>query len=170
MRNFIFIVLLSSKLFSQEIIKPVENELEFLKDSNHKEYIFKDVNNVFEKFLGKWAFKDDSFNIDLQVFKCYDEGNRRDGVLIDLRVIKDNDTLIKTLPNLIAGGIFENKNDLNKILVCFSEISNVWQCGRVCDVNITCINNTLVWEIDEKQLRFNNSAKLFPNKITFIRH
>ena len=170
MRKVVYLVLLSSKLFSQEIIKPVEKESEFLnKHSNQKEYIFKDINNVFEKFLGKWHFEDDSFSVYLQVFKHYDEANRRDGVLIDLRVIKGNDTVIKTLPHLIEGGIFEDKNNVNKITVFFSEVSNVWQCGNSSAVNITWKNNMLVWEIEDRELRYNRSARLFPNNITFIK-
>jgi hypothetical protein len=170
MKYLVFVILLGPKLFSQDIVMPVERKIELSRtDKNFENYIFKDINNVFEKFIGKWHFEDDKFKISLQVFENFDKENRQDALLIDLNVIKDNDTIIDTLPSLIYGGVFEDKNDVNKVIVFFSEISNVWQCSNVSQVILRFDNGILNWEIDERQLRYNKSAKLFPNKIKFKR-
>jgi hypothetical protein len=170
MKYFTFIILLSSNLFSQEIVMPVEKKIELSRtDKNYENYVFKDINNVFEKFLGRWFFKDESYKINLEVFRQFDKDNRQDAVLIELKVIKNNDTIISGLPNLISGGVFEEKNNLNKIIVFFPEIRDCWQCGRTSQVNLTYDNDVLIWEIDDTQLRNNKTARLFPNILKFKR-
>ncbi len=154
---------------------PVERKMELsnANDSNYDNYVFKDRNNVFEKFLGKWFFKDSKYAINLEIYKQFDVENKQDGIYINLRLIKDNDTLINTLPftkaNYIAGGFFENKKNLNTTSVFLSEISSVWRCGAVSKVYLSRINDNLIWEIDDKQLFFNATASLFPSTIKFTR-
>ncbi len=170
MKYFALIILLSSNLFSQKIVIPVEKKFELSRtDKNYEEYVFKDINNVFEKFLGKWFFKDELYRINLEVFRQFDKDNRQDAILIELEVIKNNDTIISALPNLITGGVFEEKNNLNKIIVFFSEISDTWQCGKTSQVNLTFDNDILIWEIDDRQLRYNKTVRLFPKIIKFKR-
>lgn len=172
MKYLLFIILFSSRLLSQEIIMPVERKIELsYNNPNYENYVFKDINNVFEKFLGKWRFRDSLYDINLEIFKIFDKDNRQDAIYVNMRVIKGNDTLINTLPftqeNYITGGVFENKKNLNKTTVFFSEITEIWSCGNACNVDLTYNTNELIWDIEDKKLRFNKTARLFPNHIKF---
>ncbi len=174
MKYLLFVILLSSRLFSQEIIVPVERKIELsYNNPNYENYVFKDINNVFEKFLGTWSFRDSLYDINLEIFKFFDKDNRQDAIYVNMSVIKGNDTIINTMPftkeNYISGGVFENKMNLNKTTVFFSEITEIWSCGNSCNVDLTYNNNKLIWDIEEKKLRFNKTARLFPNHITFIK-
>ena len=174
MKYLLFIILLSPRLLSQEIVMPIERKIELsYNSSNYENYIFKDINNVFEKFLGKWLFKDSFYEINLKIFKYFDKDNRQDAIFVNMRVIKGNDTLINTLPftkeNYISGGVFENKKNLNKTTVFFSEITEIWSCGNQCNVDLTYNNNELMWDIEDKKLRFNKTTRLFPNHLKLIK-
>ena len=174
MKYLAVIILLSCRLFSQEIIMPVERKIKLsYNNPNYENYVFKDINNVFEKFLGKWYFRDNLYNINLEIFKHFDKDNRQDAIYVNMRVIKGNDTLINTLPfvkeNYITGGVFENENNLTKTTVFFSEINETWICGHSCNVDLTYNDNELIWDIEEKKLLFNKTARLFPNHIKFMR-
>lgn len=175
MKYIFFLLLISFNLFSQEIIVPVESKSEYLyNNSNYKNYTFKDLNNVFGKFLGKWKHKTENYEITIEIIKFFDDNNKQDAIYLNIKYIKGNLIIIDTsnfkTPNYICGGIFNNKNDINNVSVFFSEISEKPTCGNVSKVKLSIEDtNTLIWKIEIRELLFNKTAKLLPNNIKFIK-
>ena len=175
MKYILFAFFISLNIFSQEIIVPVESKTEYLYNNpNYRNYIFKDINNVFEKFLGKWKYETGDCDINIEIFKFYDKDNHQDAIYVNVKYIKGSQLVMDTskfeTQGYIYGGTFENKNSINAVIVYFSEISETWNCGHVSRVKLICENaNSLTWKIDKDELLFNKTASLFPREIQFTK-
>ena len=98
MKYFIIIIFISSISFSQKVIIPVEEKANHLiNNSNYENYEFRDTNNVFEKFKGKWFYNDSLNDIKIHINSYYDETNQQDAIYVNMLFIKGSDTLINTL-------------------------------------------------------------------------
>ena len=176
MKYFLFAFFISFKIFSQEIIVPVECKREYLYNNpNYKNYIFKDLNNVFENFLGKWKYETGDYDINIEIFKYYDKDNNQDAIYLNVKCIKGTKLIMDTskfeIPSYICGGTFENKEKVNSVIVYFSEISETWHCGNTTQVKLTYEKpNLLTWKIEEKRLLSNETATFFPREISFTKH
>ncbi|OYQ40617.1 hypothetical protein CHU92_04510 [Flavobacterium cyanobacteriorum] len=160
--------------FAQKDIYPVEEKHQrLINNSNYSNEIFKDINNVLNKFLGRWTYSDLNNEVVIEVFKFFDESNRQDALYINLRLNKNGKTLINTLdqtsPNIISGAFFMDSKNTSSLIVHFSEIQTgkVWVCGHSSAVHLTLNGKSLYWEIEPKKLVFNKTAELLPKKMTF---
>jgi hypothetical protein len=174
MKHLLLVILMSVKLFSQEIVEPVEYKSRFLRNNpNYGNYVFKDVNNVLGKFCGKWVYMDGTYIIDMEIIEFYDANNQQDAVYIILKVAQGDDILVDAVGNsefsYINGGFFEDDKNLNQMIVVFSEISDRPICGNASVVTLTYKNESLNWEIEPMQLHYNKTASLFPSDIIFKR-
>lgn len=183
MKYFIIIFFISSNIFSQKVIVPVEEKANHLtNNSNIRNYEFRDVNDVFEKFTGKWIYRDSINEIKIDVNTFYDEVNQQDAVYVKMLFIKSSDTIINTLnlkkPNFsfIKGGSFYKNSDFKTTIIYLQDIAGnlkrkILVCGTSNSLDLTYVEpNKLKWQIIQKrgQLR-SKTTNLFPGLIEFTK-
>lgn len=139
MKNLACIILLLINLNSikgQEQIVPVELASEYRHDGRFRtcevdNIYFKDVNKIFDKFVGNWIYKDENFEIEI-VIKDYVnriykelgfETNIYDCAVLNYTYINLNNSETKTIKNLIGLKSF-HVTDINKVKFSYSEPSN----------------------------------------------
>lgn len=182
MKFFVFIFFISLNIFSQKIIVPVEEKGNHLTNNfNIDNYEFRDVNNVFVKFIGKWIYKDSINQIKIDINTYYDETNQQDAIYINMLFIKSSDTLINTLneekDGFISGGFFYNHKNINCVSVIFQDIielkkKHVWTCGNISEVDLIYLKpNKLKWIINNRRSMFvlTKTAQQMPNNIEFTK-
>lgn len=172
--KYFLLLLLFNFSFAQKDIYPVEEKHQHLiNNPNYSNEIFKDINNVLDKFLGRWTYSDLNNEVVIEVFKFFDKSNQQDALYINIRLNKNGEMLLNTLdrtfPYIIVGASFMDSKNTNSLIVYFSEIQTekVWLCGHSSAVHLTLNDNYLYWEIEPKELMFNKTAELLPIKMTF---
>lgn len=183
MKRLILIFLFTVNIYSQKVIVPVEEKGSYLTGNhNLKNYEFKDVNKVFEKFKGKWIYKDSIHQLNLDINTYYCETNQQDAVYIKMLFIKYSDTLINTLNykdpkySIIKGGFFQDTDNINTIFLLLSDIiGNSKRTILLCDnenvVNLAYLDsNQLKWNINKNRgSSFTKTAQLLPKNIVFTK-
>ncbi len=172
--KYFFLLLFFHFSFAQKDVYPVEEKhLHLINNPNYSNEIFKDINNVLDKFLGRWTYSDMNYEVVIEIFKYFDEINQQDALYINLKLIKNDEILINTLnqnfPNIIVGASFLDSKDKNSVIVYFSEIQTekVLLCGHDSSVNLKLNDKYLYWEIKPRELTYNKTAKLLPIKMRF---
>lgn len=172
--KYFLLLLLFNFSFAQKDVYPVEEKHQHLiNNPNYSNEIFKDINNVLDNFLGRWTYCDMNNEVEIEVFKYFDESNQQDALYINLKLNKNGEILLNTLdrtfPNIIVGASFIDSKDTNSVIVYFSEIQTgkVLLCGHNSAVYLKLNDKYLYWEIKPRELMFNKTAKLLPLKMRF---
>ena len=174
MKHLLLLLFFNFSLAQKDIYPLEEKHKHLINNPNYPNETFKDLNNVLDKFLGRWTYSDANNEVIIEIFEFFDEKNKQDGLYINLSLNKNGEILLNTLetafPNLISGAYFMNSKNTNKLIVNFSEIQSgkVLLCGHVSSVNLTLNSDkTLQWKVEPKELMFNKTASLLPTKMTF---
>jgi len=133
--------------FCQTIV-PIENRKNTTEQQGQS-YYYKDVNGVFNKFLGIWKYQDNPLNptkiVEITFLKrekrTVGTGGFNDEIFARIKYTVNGvivyDTYTKNLPNLmyrddnIFGGYFIYPNDLNKINLHYQEPGKGGETGRL---------------------------------------
>jgi len=123
------ILLIITLQSSAQIIIPIEQEKNYNSLENSNSYYYKDINGVFNKFIGRWKYQTGNEVVELLIFKLekHNFGNYfQDQICIQFKYTKNGVILINTLNNsaynyLISGGRFKNPNNVNQIHFIYLE-------------------------------------------------
>lgn len=126
--KYIVILLFSLHLQAQNII-PLEQQLNYTPSQNGKNYYYKDVNGVLNKFLGNWRYQVGTEVVDISIFKDENESYGRyhkDDIYVQFKYTKNGVILINTLNNsgynhLIFDGHFKKSENINQIHILYIE-------------------------------------------------
>lgn len=183
MKYFTILFLVSSTLFSQKVIIPVEEKENHLMDNPYlRNYEFRDVNNVFDKFKGKWIYNDNVSEIKIEVIPYYDEVNQQDAIYVNMLFTKSSDTIINTLKfnkpvfSFIKGGTFYSNSNLETTHVFIEDIIGDFKREKIVDGTTKIVqliytkDDKLEWMIvKERGFNNNETVKLLPKYIQFTK-
>jgi len=130
MKNIILIILGAIGFYSNaQVIKPMEQESIYKSDEVGKNYYYKDINGVLNKFLGNWKYQNGAEIVEIYIFKIANTDYgvfNRDELCIQFKYTKNGVILINTINNngynyLISGGRFKNPQNTNQLHFMYLE-------------------------------------------------
>lgn len=149
MKNILnlIVILLTNSIFSQTII-PIEQEKTNV-EIDGQTYYYKDVNGVFNKFLGNWKYQDNLTNptkiVEITFYKREMTSNgfggyddeiyarikyTENGIVI-YNTFPENQPVLNTRDHNIFGGYFADPYNTNKLNCFYSEPGFGGKSGRL---------------------------------------
>jgi len=188
MKNLLKIVLLiiTFQATAQTII-PLEQESNYMSDQAGKNYYYKDVNGVLNKFIGTWKYQNTATNPTEEVTIVFykeikDDYNGNyfiDRLYARSKYVKNGvvvfDNLTSTKPSSnyqIFGGFFRDPANTNKIHMQYGEpgiSSNKRHSTLDITYSIVKAGTKLKWSVDWYPLDENVPAPLMPLDMTLTK-
>ncbi|MDH7444083.1 DUF6705 family protein [Aquimarina sp. 2201CG14-23] len=175
----ILLVLFAIQSYGQEII-PIENMIGHLDLSREDKPYYKDVNGVFNKFIGTWRYQtsNELFEITFTKITKEDSGNYYEDQLTSrYKYIKNGEVIYDTMamlqqadsyPNYNVFGSKIKKSDLNKIQLQFDEPDIRFTGSNYLELTYNPVTQKLKWYVSAAMEPNENGVLVYPYKTPYL--
>ncbi len=183
MKNIILAIFLFTgfQLMAQTIV-PVEQQMNYIRNYTQNGKYFKDVNNVFDKFLGNWKYQTSTDLIEIRIYKKENDNLSNyfeDNLYIRFKYTKNGLVIFNTLDNLnstqdyfLSLGSLRITTNINKFHMLYLEpgiergASNLWLDAEYFPNNGTPL---LHWNVHYEPMLTTAIAPQMPLNMVFIK-
>jgi hypothetical protein len=151
MKNLAIVLLLISFQAKAQSNLPIEQKVNYTRSSTYQNHYFKDINGVFDKFLGSWKYENATDLLEIRIYKAEfrDTGGQNfydDELYIEFKYTQNGAVIFNTFGEnrtyYISGLRFQVPSNTNKYRLLYLEPSQR-QFKAYQYVDIEYIPNTI---------------------------